>query len=43
MDLGGLNTAYIDDVDDSLMNLEKIAEKLMWGRFYNTGQSRNSI
>ncbi len=43
MDLGGLNTAYIDRVDESLLSLESIAEKLMWGRFYNTGQSRNSI
>jgi len=49
IDLGGHNTAYIDEISSSLDNterdklLEKIVDKCLWGTYYNTGQSRNSI
>ena len=39
LDLGGLDTAYIDPSCD----LEDAVEQCMWGVFYNSGQSRSSI
>lgn len=44
MDVGGLNFAYIGaSCIDNQELLERAVDKCMWGKFYNSGQSRSSI
>jgi len=42
--VGGLNFAYIGaSCIDNQELLERAVDKCMWGKFYNSGQSRSSI
>ena len=43
IDVGGLNYAYIGKSCQDEALLKIAVEKCMWGKFYNSGQSRSAI